>query len=77
MPAKKNTTPPPPTSALPAGTRVLNTNDGEPGTILGGYAWDAAEWTEYEVETATAVEIWKRADFVLMSEIQDAPSDGR
>ena len=74
MPAKnaKNTTPKQPDNALPPGTRVLNTNDGEPGTILGGYAWSASAWTEYEVETDHAIEIWKREDFALFTDINAA-----
>lgn len=71
MPAKNNT-PKQPANALPSGTRVLNTNDGEPGTILGGYAWNAAEWIEYEVETAHAIEIWKREDFALFADMPSA-----
>jgi len=55
---------------LPNGTRVLNTNDGEPGTIMNGYAFDGARWTEYEVETRYGVERWQRRDFLLMSEIE-------
>lgn len=55
---------------LPVGTRVLNTNDGEPGAILNGFAFDPATgWFEYEVETKYGVERWLRTDFVLMSEI--------
>ena len=57
--------------SIPNGTRVLNTNDGEPGTIMNGFAWDkTGEWTEYEVETAYGIERWQRSDFVLMSEIE-------
>ena len=38
---------------LPGGTRVLNTNDGEAGVIMNGFAFhpDQGGWTEYEVET--------------------------
>ncbi len=55
---------------LPTGTRVLNMNDAEPGTILNGFAFDPATgWTEYEVETKYGTERWLRSDFVLMSEI--------
>lgn len=60
-----------PTPDLPGGTRVLSTLDGEPGSILNGYRWDAAgECVEYEVETEHYIELWKRADFLLMSEIE-------
>lgn len=61
-----------PNQPLPGGTRVLNTNDGEPGSILNGYGWDTrtGEWNEYEVETQYAKEIWKRNEFVLLDEIE-------
>jgi hypothetical protein len=57
---------------IPNGTKILNTNDGEPGTILNGFAFDRAtgEWTEYEVETAYGIDRWQRSDFVLMAEIE-------
>jgi hypothetical protein len=59
---------------LPAGTKVLNTDDGEPGTILNGFTFNQAtgEWTEYEVETAYGIERWERRKFVLMTEIETA-----
>jgi hypothetical protein len=58
---------------LPAGTKVLNTEDGEPGTILNEFTWNpqTGEWTEYEVETAYGIERWQRSQFVLMSEIKN------
>ena len=39
---------------LPNGTKVVNTDDGEPGTIVNAFTFDpqTGEWTEYEVETA-------------------------
>ena len=57
--------------SLPAETRVLNTNDGEPGTILNGFTYDPAtgEWTEYEVVTQHGIERWQRSDFILFSEM--------
>ena len=56
--------------SIPTGTRVLNTEYGEPGAIMNGYAWDPqAGWTEYEVETQYGIEIWRRGAFILMSEI--------
>ena len=60
--------------ALPAETRVLNTSDGEPGTILNGFTYDpgAGQWTEYEVVTQHGIERWQRSDFVLFSELEDA-----
>jgi len=59
--------------ALPAETRVRNTNDGEPGTILNGFTYDprAGQWTEYEVVTQYGIERWQRRDFVLLSEIEE------
>lgn len=54
-----------PAAYFEGGTRVLNTTDGEPGTVLNGYAQDAAgAWTEYEVETTHAIEIWKAAEMI-------------
>lgn len=62
-----------PTPDLPGGTRVLGTLDGEPGCILNGYRWDATgECIEYEVETIYHIELWKRVDFLLMSEVETA-----
>jgi hypothetical protein len=40
---------------LPAGTKVFNTDDGEPGTILNGFA----------------IERWERRKFIVMSEIEN------
>ena len=58
---------------LPNGTPVLNTNDGERGTILNGFACDpVAGWTEYEVTTQHGIERWQRSDMMLFSEIDDA-----
>jgi len=39
------------TTYLPNGTRVLNTNDGEPGHIVNGFTYDEQQggWIEYEV----------------------------
>ena len=61
---------PTPKTALPGGTRVLNTKDGEPGTVLNGVALNTAtgEWSEYEVETRHAIETWATADFITMTE---------
>ncbi len=52
--------------SLPNGTPVLNTNDGKPGTIVNGSAFDrrTGEWTEYEVETADGIEVWQTSDFI-------------
>jgi len=60
-------------SSLPNGTRVLNTQDGEPGWILNGFAFDPDQggWVEYEVETEYGIERWKRSDFILFSEFED------
>jgi hypothetical protein len=60
---------------LPTGTHVLNTNDGEPGVIMNGFAFDrAAGWTEYEVETQHGIERWQRVDMALMLEFEDDES---
>jgi hypothetical protein len=61
-----------PEEYLNNGTRVLNTEDGEPGWIVNGFSHDPANggWVEYEVETRYGIERWKRTDFVLMSEIE-------
>jgi hypothetical protein len=62
---------------VPGGTRVLNTEDAEPGVIMNGFAFDSAAggWTEYEVETAYGIERWVRSEFVLMSEIEAAVAE--
>ena len=55
---------------VPGGTRVLNTTDAEPGTIMNGFSYDPENgWYEYEVETQYGIERWMRRDFVLMSEL--------
>jgi hypothetical protein len=60
-----------PTDAyVPGGTRVLNTHDGEPGTIMNGFTTDEnGHWIEYEVETAEGVERWHREAFILIDEL--------
>jgi len=60
--------------SLPTETRVLNTNDGEPRTILNGFTYDPStgEWTEYEVVTQYGIERWKRDEFVLFSDLPSA-----
>lgn len=57
--------------SLPTETRVLKIDDGEPGTILNGFAFDpgTGEWTEYEVVTQYGIERWKREEFVLFSDL--------
>lgn len=59
---------------LPGGTRVLNTDDGEPGVIMNGFAFDPDQggWTEYEVETQYGIERWKRSEFILFTELESA-----
>jgi len=59
--------------SLPAETRVLNTYDGEPGSILNGFTFDPStgEWTEYEVVTQFGIERWQRSDFILFSEMEE------
>ena len=55
-------------AALPGGTRVLNTNDGEPGMILNGISIGHAtgNWFEYEVATHYGIERWRRSEFILL-----------
>jgi len=58
---------------LPNGTPVLNTDDGETGTIVNGFAFDPASgWTEYEVATQYGIERWQRCAMLLLSEIENA-----
>lgn len=66
-----------PAPSLPNGTKVLNTEDGEVGSVINGFAFDRAtgEWTEYEIATAYGIERWSRGDFVLMSELEDATQE--
>ena len=61
-----------PTASLPNGTKVLNTDDGEVGSVLNGFAYDPAtgEWTEYEVATKYGIEQWERSKFLLLSELE-------
>jgi hypothetical protein len=55
---------------LANGTPVLNTSDGETGTIMNGFASDPARgWYEYEVATKYGIERWQRGDMLLRSEI--------
>ena len=56
--------------ALPCETVVLNTTDGERGTILNGFAYQNGAWIEYEVVTQYGIERWQCRDFVPMSECQ-------
>jgi hypothetical protein len=58
---------------LPNGTNVLNTDDGEVGTILNGFAFDPGiGWTEYEVVTRYGFERWQRDGMIPMSELETA-----
>ena len=58
------------TSNLESGTEVLNTTDGEPGTVLGAYAGRPGAWTEYEVVTAYGIEIWRADQMATFDEIR-------
>jgi len=61
---------------LPNGTKVLNTEDGEPGWVVNGFTIDeTGKWVEYEVETAYGIERRRRDQFVLMNEIEAAKDD--
>ena len=56
---------------LPNGTPVLNTTDGEAGTIVNGFASDPARgWYEYEVATQYGIERWQRDEMLLISELE-------
>ena len=58
---------------VPAETKVLNTTDGEPGSILNAFSCDPeVGWYEYEVVTRYGVERWLRKDFILFSEFETA-----
>ena len=58
---------------LPNGTPVLNTDDGETGTIINGFAFDPeAGCTEYEVATQNGIERWQRTAMLLLDEIEIA-----
>lgn len=58
---------------LPNGTQVLNTDDGETGNIMNGFAFDpACGWTEYEVATQYGIERWERSNMIPMSELETA-----
>ena len=54
---------------VPSGTRVLNTTDGKPGTVMNGFAYDQRGWTEYEVVTADGIERWQRGDLIRLDEM--------
>lgn len=59
---------------LTSGTRVLNTLDGEPGSIVNGYGADkSSAWMRYEVETESGIEIWHRNDFIVIPEPSEPP----
>ena len=52
---------------LPSGTRVVNTNDGEAGRIVGTLGVDdAGRATSYYVETAYGREVWKAREIVVI-----------
>jgi hypothetical protein len=56
---------------LPNGTPVLNTTDGETGSIINGFAADAARgWYEYEVATHYGIERWQRSEMLPVSELE-------
>ena len=59
-----------PTEYLPNGTKVVSTNDAEPGVIMNGFEYtDDGIWTAYEVETKYGIEVWQRSEFLTVSEI--------
>lgn len=56
---------------LECGTRVLNTNDGEPGAILNGFSFGPEGCCEYEVQTQYGIERWRRSDFIAMPDVEE------
>jgi hypothetical protein len=58
------------TTHLPAETRVVNTEDGEPGTLLNGATHDPERgWVEYEVATQYGIERWRIEHIALLDEL--------
>lgn len=56
--------------ALTPGTRVLNTTDGQDGTVLSAIDRAAdGRWVRYEIETPAGIEIWDRSDFIAFDEM--------
>jgi len=54
---------------LPKGARVVNTNDGEAGRIVGTLGVDhAGRATSYYVETASGREVWKACEAVVIEQ---------
>ncbi|MCC7291479.1 MAG: hypothetical protein IT449_05390 [Phycisphaerales bacterium] len=54
---------------LPGGTRVVNTNDGEPGRIDGTLGVDGCgRATTYYVETAYGREVWRAGEIVVIEQ---------
>ncbi|MBE7457418.1 MAG: hypothetical protein KJ057_12975 [Phycisphaerae bacterium] len=52
---------------LQSGTRVVNTNDGEAGRIVGTLGVDhAGRATSYHIETAYGREVWKAREIVVI-----------
>jgi hypothetical protein len=56
---------------LECGTRVLNTNDGEPGAILNGISFGTDRCYEYEVQTQYGIERWRRSDFIVLPDVEE------
>jgi len=58
-------------NCIPRGTKILNRDDAEPGTIVTGLTFDpvTGECTEYEIRTAYGIERWQRRDFVLTDKV--------
>jgi len=53
---------------LPRGTRVLNTNDGEPGTILAPRMGRNRRIRGYDVRTADGIEAWSLREFIVLTD---------
>jgi len=55
------------TTNLPRGTRVLNINDGEAGTILAPRMGRNGRIRGYDVHTADGVEGWSLSEFIVLT----------
>ena len=56
------------TTNLPRGTRVLNINDGEAGTILAPRMGRNRRIRGYDVRTADGIEGWSLSEFIVMTD---------
>ena len=56
------------TTNLPRGTRVLNINDGEAGTILAPRMGRNRLIRGYDVRTADGIEGWSLREFIVLTD---------